>query len=57
VLITPSLGVPNWSVINIINTTPSNTKFIFEFIGIYGSTDHARKSEFLQDLEAKVARS
>jgi hypothetical protein len=25
VLITPSLGVPNWSVIYIINTTPSST--------------------------------
>jgi hypothetical protein len=26
VLITPSLGVPNWSVIYIINTAPSVTK-------------------------------
>jgi hypothetical protein len=26
VLITPSLGVPNWSVIYIINTTPSGSK-------------------------------
>jgi hypothetical protein len=25
VLITPSLGVPNWSVIYIINTTPSTS--------------------------------
>jgi hypothetical protein len=27
VLITPSLGVPNWSVIYIINTAPSSTAF------------------------------
>jgi hypothetical protein len=26
VLITPSLGIPNWSVIYIINTAPSPTK-------------------------------
>jgi hypothetical protein len=29
VLITPSLGVPNWSVIYIINTAPSITKRTF----------------------------
>jgi hypothetical protein len=28
VLITPSLGVPNWSVIYIINTTPSDSTAI-----------------------------
>jgi hypothetical protein len=29
VLITPSLGVPNWSVIYIINTAPSSTTVSF----------------------------
>jgi hypothetical protein len=28
VLITPSLGVPNWSVIYIINTTPSDMETV-----------------------------
>jgi hypothetical protein len=32
VLITPSLGVPNWSVIYIINTAPS-TSFLVPLLG------------------------
>jgi hypothetical protein len=34
-----------------------NTKFIFEFIGIYVPVNHARTSEFLQELETKVSNS
>jgi hypothetical protein len=28
-----------------------SSKFIFEFIGVYGPADHARTSDFLQELE------
>jgi hypothetical protein len=31
------------------------TKFKFEFIGVYGPADHTRSHQFLADLESKVA--
>jgi exonuclease III len=33
------------------------SRFIFEFIGVYGPADHSRSREFLAELEAKVAIS
>jgi hypothetical protein len=36
VLITPSLGVPNWSVIYIINTAPSQTGEIDNLTASWG---------------------
>jgi hypothetical protein len=32
-------------------------KFIFEYIGVYGPANHTKSIEFLEEIEAKVARS